>query len=373
MDFKSHFCAPDKAHFLKPIPFTKPFLPPQAQYQKLLNSIWQRHWLTNDGPLLQELEEKLRERLGVANLAATANGTLALQFAIRALAHNGEVITTPFSYIATASSILWEGCTPVFADINLHDFNLIPEKAAALIGPKTKAILATHVFGNPCDITALEQIAKEAGIFLIFDGAHAFGTSYLGKSVFAYGDTTMGSLHATKLYHAVEGGILTSSEQALDQQFRFLRNFGHNGFGQFAMPGINGKMSEFHAAMGLVNLRYLETIVLVRKESWLRYEENLQTASLQLLTVDPNAEFNYAYFPVLFSSEEKLLQAMAAMEAGMVQPRRYFYPALNEISFLENKKHPTPIASDIARRVLCLPLYHGMAAAEIDYVCSFLT
>lgn len=358
---------------MNPIPFTKPFLPPQAQYQSLLDGIWQRNWLTNDGPLLQELEDHLRTYLGVDHLAATANGTLALQFAIRALAHHGEVITTPFSYIATASSVLWEGCTPVFADVQSGDYNLNPEKVAEFIGPKTKAILATHVFGNPCDITALEQIAKKAGIFLIFDAAHAFGSSYLGKSVFAYGDATMGSLHATKLYHAVEGGILTSSDSALDQQFRFFRNFGHNGFGKFEMPGINAKLSEFHAAMGLVNLQHLESILQNRKSAWLRYEENLNNSTLQLLHLNPESEFNYAYFPVLFSNEKKLLQALEQMEAKGVQPRRYFYPALNEISFLENRNNPTPIASDIARRVLCLPLYHTISAAEIDYVCSFLT
>lgn len=355
------------------IPFTKPFLPPQTAYELLLNGIWQRHWLTNDGPLLHELEEKLRERLGVAHLAATANGTLALQFAIRALAQGGEVITTPFSYIATASSVLWEGCTPVFADIQPHDFNLDPKKAAERISPKTKAILATHVFGNPCDIAAFAQLAKDAGIALIFDAAHAFGATWQGKSVFTFGDATMGSLHATKLYHAVEGGILTTANRGLDQDFRFLRNFGHNGFGKFEMPGINGKMSELHAAMGLANLEQLEGILQSRKEIWLRYEQQLSHAGLPLLQLNPEAGFNYAYFPVLFSSEEKLLQVIEKMAAKDVQPRRYFYPALNEIAFLENKTHPTPIASDIARRVLCLPMYHGMSAAEIDYVCSFLT
>lgn len=358
---------------MKPIPFTQPFLPPHAQYQTLLDGIWQRNWLTNDGPLVQALEEKLGACLDVPHLAATANGTLALQFAIRALAQQGEIITTPFSYIATASSVLWEGCTPVFADINPQDFNLDPEKAKALIGPKTKAILATHVFGNPCAIAALEKLKKDAGIALIFDGAHAFGTRYRRQSVFAFGDATMGSLHATKLYHSVEGGILTTSNTELDQQFRFLRNFGHNGFGQFSLPGINGKMSELHAAMGLVNLQHLESILPNRKSAWLRYADNLKNSGLQLLQLNPEAEFNYAYFPVLFSNEEKLLQVMAKMAANEVQPRRYFYPALNEISFLENKNHPAPIASDLARRVLCLPMFHEMCPAEIDYVCSFLT
>lgn len=357
---------------MHPILFTKPFLPPRASYEAHLAGVWQRNWLTNDGPLVQELEEKLRNFLGVNHLVATANGTLALQFAIRALAQHGEVVTTPFSYIATASSVLWEGCTPVFADVDPYDFNLSSEKAAALIGPKTKAILATHVFGNSCRIAALEQLAKDHGLFLIFDGAHAFGTSYRGQSVFAFGDATIGSLHATKLYHAVEGGLVATGREQLFHECRFLRNFGHNGPGQFALPGINGKMSELHAAMGLVNLAYLESILQNRKEVWLRYAENLGNSGLQLLALNQESEFNYAYFPVLFSSEEKLLKTIEKMEANEVHPRRYFYPALNEISFLKNKNYPTPLAADISRRVLCLPMYHGMSAAEIDYVCSFL-
>jgi len=365
-------CADKCASLLNPIHFTRPFLPPRAVYNDYLNGIWQRNWLTNDGPLVQALEQELQQYLGVKHLVATANGTLALQFAIRALAREGEIITTPFSYIATATSVLWESCTPVFADVDPADFNLAAEKVAPLIGPKTKAILVTHVFGNPCDIAAFEKLVKGAGIALIFDAAHAFGTCYQGQPVFVFGDATMGSLHATKLYHSVEGGLLATASETLFQEFKFLRNFGHNGFGQFALPGINGKMSELHAAMGLANFKYLESILQSRKEIWLRYAVNLNASGLQLLAIRPEADYNYAYFPVLFPSEEKLLQTMAQMEANEVQPRRYFYPALNEIAFLQNKKHLTPVVSDIARRVLCLPMYHDMSAGEIDYVCSFL-
>ena len=247
------------------IPVTKPFLPPIEEYQKYTEGIWQRNWLTNNGPLVNELELKLKDYLQVPHLLFLNNGTIAIQIAIKALQLKGDIITTPFSYVATTSSIVWEGCQPVFVDIDKHTFNIDASKIEAAITPNTSAILATHVYGNPCDIDAIAAIAKKHNLKVIYDAAHCFGTKYKGKSVFAYGDVCTTSFHATKLFHTVEGGAVFCNDADLLRKMAQLRNFGHDGPEHFNEVGINGKNSEFHAAMGLANLKYIQQIWIQEK------------------------------------------------------------------------------------------------------------
>jgi dTDP-4-amino-4,6-dideoxygalactose transaminase len=238
------------------IPVTKPFSPPIAEYTKLLEGVWERHWFTNNGPLVNELELQLKTYLNLPHLLFLNNGTIALQIAIKALELKGDIITTPFSYVATTSSIVWEGCNPVFVDIDPQTLNIDPTKIEAAIKPNTTAILATHVYGNPCDIDAIQKIADKYKLKVIYDAAHCFGTLYKGKSVFAYGDISTTSFHSTKLFHTVEGGAVFTMNPDLLKKLSYLRNFGHEGPEHFAEVGINGKNSEFHAAMGLCNLKY---------------------------------------------------------------------------------------------------------------------
>src|SRR5690554_2586932 len=257
------------------IPVTKPFLPPLEEYKKYIDGIWQRQWLTNMGPLASELEMKLKEHLKVKHLLFVTNGTVALQMAIKALELKGEGITTPFSFIATTSSIVWEGCKPVFVDIDRSSLNIDPAKIEAAITKKTTAILATHVYGNPCDVEAIDEIAKKHNLKVIYDGAHAFGAEVNGKSVFEYGDISTCSLHATKLFHSIEGGLVITKDPDLLKRLAYIRNFGFKNSEAFAALKINGKNSEFHAAMGLVNLSHYDAIHEKRRILFNAYEDRL--------------------------------------------------------------------------------------------------
>jgi dTDP-4-amino-4,6-dideoxygalactose transaminase len=352
------------------IPVTKPFLPPIESYQEYLNGIYNRRWLTNNGPLVNELELKLKEYLGVPHLLFLGNGTIAIQMAIKALELNGEIITTPFSYVATTSSIVWEGCSPVFVDIDRNTLNIDPSKIEAAITPKTSAILATHVYGNPCDIDAIAAIAQKHKLKVIYDAAHCFGTKYKGKSVFEFGDISTTSFHATKLFHTVEGGAVFTSSAELLKKLAFLRNFGHNGPEDFALAGINGKNSEFHAAMGLANFPYIQQILDSRKTQSDHYDTLISHLDVERISITENAEFNFSYYPIIFRSEEALLKAMNDLNANLIYPRRYFYPSLNGLSYV--KYQATPISEEVSKRVLCLPMYFDLSKEEIDFICRIL-
>lgn len=239
---------------------TRPFLPPLAEYHRYIEGIWERNWLTNMGPLSNELEAALREYLQVPHLLFVTSGTQALQMAIKVLALKGEVITTPFSFVATSSTIVWEGCTPVFVDIDPVSLNIDAAKIEAAITDHTTAILATHVYGNPCNVKAIAEIAEKYRLKVIYDAAHAFGVQLYGRSIFEFGDIAICSLHASKLYHSVEGGLIITRDAETLRQLAFMRNFGFNGPEAFACLGTNGKNSELHAAMGLVNLKYIDAI-----------------------------------------------------------------------------------------------------------------
>jgi dTDP-4-amino-4,6-dideoxygalactose transaminase len=349
---------------------TKPFLPPKAEYDALLEGIWQRNWLTNNGPLVNELELKLKEYLDIPHLLYLSNGTIALQIAIKALELKGEIITTPFSYVATCSSIVWEGCTPVFVDIDPGSFNIDPAKIEAAITPATSAILATHVYGNPCDIAAIQAIADQHQLKVIYDAAHCFGTLYKGKSVFAYGDISTTSFHATKLFHTIEGGAVFTQSPALLKKMAFLKNFGHEGPENFAEVGINGKNSEVHAAMGLANFKYLAAILKSRKEQTVQYDRWFERPNFQKIRLNPEAEVNYAYYPILFQTEAQLLKVKNDLEGNLIFPRRYFYPALSSVPIFNPST--TPVCEDVAKRVLCLPLYFQLSKEEIDFICRII-
>lgn len=350
---------------------TQPFLPPFEEYSDFIKGIWDRKWLTNNGPLVNELELKLKDYLGVNHLLYLSNGTIALQIAIKALELKGEIITTPFSYVATTSSIVWEGCRPVFVDIDNKTFNIDPKQIEKAITKDTSAILATHVFGNPCAVDEIELIATQHGLKVIYDAAHAFGTKYRGKSIFEYGDISTTSFHATKLFHTVEGGAVFTKNKLVLEQMALLRNFGHHGPEEFRAVGINGKNSEFHAAMGLSNFRYVEEIMIKRKELSLLYNQRLEGLSVQHIQVDSKTEFNFAYYPVVFQSEEKLLKSMVELNANWIYPRRYFWPSLNTISYT-NGKYSCPVSEDISKRILCLPLFHNMTSTDINLIGRLL-
>jgi dTDP-4-amino-4,6-dideoxygalactose transaminase len=349
---------------------TKPFLPPKEDYDRYLTGIWQRNWVTNHGPLVTELEQQLKEQLGVPHLLFLNNGTIALQIAIKALHLKGEVITTPFSYVATTSSIVWEGCTPVFADIHASTFNIDPIQIEQHITPRTSAILATHVFGNPCDVEVIEAIASKHGLPVIYDAAHCFGTTYKGKSVFNYGTISTSSFHATKLFHTGEGGAVITKDPQLLKTMSYLRNFGHESPVDFAMVGINGKSSELHAAMGLSVLPFMPSILQRRKELSLYYDEAIKDLRVQKQQLLDVSGYNYSYYPVLFETEALLQQSIEILNRHQIFPRRYFYPSLDTLNYVPSQQ--CPVSRNIAARILCLPLYHDLSFEEIDTIAGLL-
>jgi dTDP-4-amino-4,6-dideoxygalactose transaminase len=353
------------------IPVTLPFIPPKEDYDILLHGIWKRQWLTNMGPLASDLEMKLKEHLGVEHLLFVTNGTVALQMAIKALDLKGEIITTPFTYVATTSSIVWEGCTPVFVDIDSKSLNIDPTKIEAAITAKTSAIVATHVYGNPCDVVAIEKIAKKHKLKVIYDAAHAFGVKVNGTSIFNFGDISTCSLHATKLFHSGEGGLVITKEPKLLKELAHIRNFGHDGPENFYNLGINGKNSEFHAAMGLANLNYIQAIRDKRKLLTDRYDEKLKNfkAIKPLWHKDSNS--NYAYYPIVFDNEDLLLKCIELLKMNEIFGRRYFYPSLSySLPYLESKE--LKWVDDISKRVFCLPLFFNLTVEEVDLICRLL-
>lgn len=353
------------------IPVTKPFLPPQSEYAKYLEGIWQRQWLTNMGPLANDLELKLKAHLNVKHLLFLTNGTVALQMAIKALNLTGEIITTPFSFIATTSCIAWEGCKPVFVDIDEDTLNIDADKIEAKITEKTSAILATHVYGNPCDVEKIEKIAKKYNLKVIYDGAHSFGVTVNNRSVFDYGDISICSLHATKLYHSIEGGLIFTKDPKTLKKLAFMRNFGFNGPSAFAELGINGKNSEFHAAMGIVNLDYIDVIHHNRKNITERYDYMLAGLKARKPKWHKQSFNNYAYYPVIFEDEKLMLRCIEELQLHEIFTRRYFYPLLsNTLPYLENDV--LEVAEKVSKNVLCLPLYHDLTIEEVDLISRLL-
>jgi len=350
---------------VKPIQVTQPFLPPLEEYVKYLEGIWDRNILTNNGPLVRELEAKIQayhetER----SVTCVANGGLGLQIALRALGISGEVITTPFTYVATASCPLWEGCTVRFADIEVNHLTLCPDAVEAAITPQTEAILAVHIFGNPCDVDRLQEIADRHGLALIYDAAQAFGVSYKGKSILDYGDASILSLHATKVLHSVEGGAVVFKEQAAFDRAEWMRRYGHNEPEDFHGVGINAKMSDVHAAMGLCIFSHIDEAYKARKAVLDEYRSGIAGIDcVSLLGSRIPAHPAVGYAPVLFTSEQKLLRCMENLNMNQIFSRRYF--SHNWDSLTKQKLNDLTVYQDFGSRILCLPVNVQFGAQPI--------
>lgn len=344
---------------------TKTFFPPLDEYYSQLQKIWDNQWLTNRGALVQELENKLSDYLGLldSKMIIMNNGTIPIQIAIKLLANGGEVITTPFSYVATTAAIVWEKCTPVFVDIHPEYFTIDETKIEAAITDKTTCILATHVFGNPCNIEAIEEIAMKYQLKVIYDAAHCFGVTYQGKSIFEYGDISTCSFHATKLFHTGEGGALFTKDPNLYHQSFYSHNFGHDGPLSYNGLGINGKISELQAAMGLSVLPHMPSIIQARAEVVALYESLLEFDKIKKINLRNNLQWNYSYYPILFKNETTLLEVQSLLNSIQIFPRRYFYPSLNTLPFVNHTD--MKFSESIANRILCLPLSHEIAKKSI--------
>lgn len=350
---------------------TKAFLPPLEEYQAYVAKIWDADQLTNQGPLLKEFESRTAKYLGVENFHFVSNGTIALQIALKALdITEGEIITTPFSYVATTSSILWERCRPVFVDIDPSNFCIDVDKIEAAITSETKAIMPVHVFGYPCDVDRIEAIAKKHGLKVIYDGAHAFGVEYRGRSLLDYGDISTCSFHATKLFHTIEGGCVIANDITVHERLDIIKRFGHNGDDHLAL-GINAKASEFQAAMGLCNLDYIDDNIAKRKAVFEQYS-SLLSSELQTLKLDhKDTKYNYMYYPVVFATEEAAIRGIEALQADNIFPRRYFYPSLNKLAYLDEYQE-CPISEDISNRIICMPMYADLRSDQVERICKVL-
>ena len=336
---------------------TKTYLPAFEAYTAILKRAWDKAWITNNGELVRELESKLKGHLNVRNLLFTNNGTVVLQMALKALNITKEVITTPFSYVATTNAIVWEGCKPVFVDIDPQSLCIDATKIEAAVTENTQAILATHVYGIACDVDAIEAIAKKYGLKVIYDGAHAFGVKHKGRSLLSYGDISTCSFHATKVFHTVEGGCIIANDDALDHQLMLMRQFGHIGDDYFSY-GVNGKNSEFHAAMGLAILPEMDHIISARKTIIEIYKKGFAGTAIYspINFIDDESGWNYSYYPVILKDEAELLRLKEKLEAENIFTRRYFYPSLNCLSYLPGQ-NVCSISEDISKRVLALPLF----------------
>ncbi|MEQ9544765.1 MAG: DegT/DnrJ/EryC1/StrS family aminotransferase [Marinobacter sp.] len=360
------------------IPVTKPYLPNREKLKSYIDGIYERQWLTNNGQLVQELTQRLENYLGVENLLLVSNGTLALQIAYRALGVSDatpgvqpEAITTPFTFIATASSLKWDGVQPVFADIDPNTWCLNPANIRAVITPSTRAIVPVHVFGNACDVEAIDAIAQKHNLKVIYDASHAFGVNYKGESLLKHGDAATLSFHATKLFHSGEGGAIIFKRKEDMERAKKMINFGITGPQSIEELGINAKMNELQAAMGLCVLDEMEENLTARAAVWRRYQQALGQ-TLQLLAKPEALDYNYAYFPVVFESEEQAVGVAATLKENGVLARRYFYPSLESVECL-GAVADQPVSNDIASRILCLPIYSALSTESIDKITGIVT
>lgn len=349
---------------------TKTYLGDIDQFKRYVEGIYARGWLTNHGPLAKELTDRLKDYLGVRHIILTNNRTLALQVAYRALGLSGSAVTTPFSFVATSSSLQWEGIRPIFADIDAHTWNISPKHIENSIAEDTTAIVATHVFGNPCDVQAIEQIAREHKLKVVYDGAHAFAVRHAGQSVLNHGDISTLSFHATKLFHTIEGGAIITNDDELARQAHLMCNFGISGVDRIDGIGINAKLNEFSAAMGLCILDNISNILEERAEIADHYTSSLQDY-LDLQTPQADSQLNHSYYPVALRDEQQLLSVRTALNQHKINPRRYFYPSLDTLEYLQPQPGQ-PVSRALSERVLCLPIYPGLLRSEQDLVIRTL-
>lgn len=363
----------------EPIYVTQPFLPPLEEFIPYLQQIWDKKILTNGGPFHQQLEKALCEYLGVEHVSLFANGTIALVTALQALRITGEVITTPYSFVATSHSLLWNGIKPVFVDIDPNTFNLDPVKIEAAITPQTTAIMPVHCYGNPCNVQAIQKIADNYNLKVIYDAAHAFGVKDAGGSILRHGDLSVMSFHATKVFNTFEGGAIICPDAKTKQRIDHLKNFGFVDETTVVAPGINGKMSEFNAALGLLQLKYIDHALAQRKEIDSRYRGRLRgVKGIRCVNNMLEAVTNYSYFPVLVEanypiSRDNLYQLL--MEKG-IHPRRYFYPLISEFSMYGGlpsaQRGSLPNATIAAQEVICLPIYPELEMSVVDEITNFI-
>lgn len=361
---------------MKPIPkspiyVTQPSLAPLAEFNEYLEKIWATGVMTHNGPFMQQLEKEISAYEGVPDTICLANGTCAMQLAIRAMDLEGEIITTPFTFIATANSITWERCTPVFVDIDPGTWNIDAEKIEAAITGKTCAILPVHVFSAPCDVVRIQQIADKHGLKVIYDAAHAMCVKVNGRSIMSYGDVSTTSFHATKLFNTCEGGACFTANKALAARMRRMRFFGFDERKEIVDDGMNAKMTEISAALGLANLKHLDGVRKNRRKKYELYQQLLSGCEyITFQKFDPE-EYNYSYMPVLFDTEARLLQTLEKMAAEKIFPRRYFYPSLHDVRIFE--KVELPVSESIASRIACLPLYNALTEVEISEICRLIS
>ena len=357
---------------------TKAFIPDRKKYYSYVEKIFDSGQLTNNGPLLRELETRLVNYLGVKNLILVANGSLALQVAYRALNLQGEVITTPFSFAATTSTLIWENLIPVFADINYKTLNIDPKSISDNISRNTSAILPVHVFGNPCEVEEIKDIAAKNNLKIIYDASHAFGVDYFSKknqktNILNFGDISTLSLHATKLFHSIEGGAIITEDDKLAEKIRLLINFGISGPDKIDTIGTNAKMNEFEAAMGLCVLDEIENIKSQRERIWRFYFDKLE-GFVDFQDWNSNSNNNYSYAPILFKSEQELLIVKENLEQNHIFPRRYFYPSLDDIEATKiYTKNTKSNSKDISKRILCLPIYPSLKIEEQKHIVNIIT
>jgi dTDP-4-amino-4,6-dideoxygalactose transaminase len=351
---------------------TKPSLPPLGDYFELLESVWESGILTHNGPKVQLLEEELKLKLGVGNLAAVVNGTTALQLAIKALDLEGEIITTPFSWIATVSAIMWENCTPVFVDIDSETFNIDVEQIEKAITKKTSAILAVHVFSNPCELEKIQALADKYNLKIIYDAAHAMFVNYKGNSILSYGDISATSFHATKIFQSGEGGACVAGDTQLLERVKRLRFFGHDDNKEVIDYGMNGKMTELHAALGLSSLTFIDKVVRKRRIDYEMYLDLLGSfPGIKFQKFNPE-EYNYSYMPIVFDDHKEMLQKIQALKEQNIYARRYFYPTLNKIPLLTDTAVNMVHAESISSNIICLPHYFTLREDHIKTICGVL-
>jgi dTDP-4-amino-4,6-dideoxygalactose transaminase len=359
---------------------TKPSLPPLEEFVELLKEIWDSKITTNNGPFHRKFEEALADYLGVKYISLFSNGTLALITALQALRINGEVITTPYSFVATTHALSWNGIKPVFVDIDPNNCNLNPEKIEAAITPQTTAILPVHVYGNPCDVNSIQSIADSYGLKVIYDAAHAFSVKINNNSVLNFGDLSVLSFHATKVFTTVEGGAIISHDEKTKIRIDFLKNFGYDGEVRVIAPGINAKMNEIQAALGLLQLNYIEHSIYNRKKVVERYRDRLKgIPGIRYLIIPDEVDYNYAYFPVFVNEKEYGISRDELYEylgKNLYHGRRYFYPLISQFPSYRglSSAHANnlPVAEKIAREVICLPLYPDLKLTDVDEMCRLI-
>lgn len=356
---------------------TKSFMPPMEEYVEMIKSLWQNVWLTNNGSLHNELEIKLKEYLKVENATLLVNGHSALTLAIKALNLKGEIITTPFTFASTTHAIVNNGITPVFCDIDPVTYTIDANKIESLITEKTSAILAVHVYGNVCNVEKIEAIARKYNLKVIYDAAHSFGITYKNNGIGTYGDVNMFSMHATKVFHTIEGGLLTYKDSSLISKLKLLRNFGISDEENIIESGINAKMNEFQAAMGLCNLKYIDNEIIKRKNIYDLYKKELENLDgIDIKILQEGIYWNYSYFPLYVDSNKYGMnrnELSDLLKENNIFPRKYFYPLTCDFKCYKNQyKCDVPIAKDVSNNILVLPMYGDLEIENVKRICKLV-